>query len=74
MLASERTNYLDTRRKKYFNESHTNEKKHRHVSLSPQRKDIPLVLIEQKALNHVPSVRSQQVRFSANAGMILCKC
>jgi len=67
MLAAERTNYLDTRRKKYFTDSHVS-RKHRHVSASPQRKDIPLVLVEQQTSNHQSSVRSHQVRFTSNAG------
>lgn len=72
MLASERTNYLDTRRKRYFNDSHM-DRKHRHLSVSPQRKDIPLVLIEQQALNHVSNVRSHQVRFSKTSGRLNIK-
>jgi hypothetical protein len=73
MLASERTNYLDARRKKYFTDPHNDNKKRRYLSLSPQRKDVPLVLIEQQTLNHASNVRSHQVRFSANAGMMIQK-
>jgi len=72
MLAAERTNYLDTRRKNYLNETH--HRKHRHLSSSPQRKDIPLVLIEQQSSsNHESNARSHQVRFSTNAGKIKVK-
>lgn len=74
MLAAERTNYLDTRRKNLSTDTHHN-RKHRHLSVSPQRKDIPLVLIEQKqAFNLEPNVRSQQVRFSSNAGTLEKTC
>ncbi len=70
MLAAERTNYLDARRKNLLNER-GNSRKRRHLSVPPQRKDIPLVLIEQQALNHEPNVRSHhQVRFSSNAGTV----
>jgi hypothetical protein len=68
MLAADRTHHLDRRRKKYLNDSNT-VRRHRHSSASPQRKDVPLLLIEQKEFNHVPSVRSHQVHFSTNAGM-----
>lgn len=68
MLAAERTSYLDTRRKNLSSDTHSN-RKHHHLSTSLQRKDIPLVLIEQQqTLNHEPNVRSHQVRFSSNAG------
>ncbi len=70
MLAADRTNYLDTRRKNHTPDSHQNHRKHRHSSQSSQRKDIPLVLIEQQAANHEPNPRSQQVRFSTNAGSL----
>lgn len=66
MLAAERTNYLDNRRKKYFHESHT-DRKHRHLSVSPQRKDIPLVLVERPGSSH-QSISRSQVHFSANDG------
>jgi hypothetical protein len=71
MLAAERTNYLDTRRKNYYNETRSH--KHRNLSSSPERKDIPLVLIEQQSpSNHESKLRSHQVRFSTNnAGMII---
>jgi hypothetical protein len=66
MLAAERTNYLDTRRKNIYDE-----RKHRHLSVSPQRKDIPLVLVEQQASNHEPNRRSHhQVRFTSNTGTL----
>ncbi|CAF2895654.1 unnamed protein product [Rotaria sp. Silwood2] len=65
MLAAERTNYLDNRRKKYFHDSHI-DRKHRHLSASPQRKDIPLVLIEKHASNDERNVRSHQVHFSTD--------
>ncbi|CAF4814333.1 unnamed protein product, partial [Rotaria magnacalcarata] len=65
MLAAERTNYLDQRRKRYFHESH-NEQKHHHLSASPQRKDIPLVLVEKYGSNEQPTSRSHQVHFSTN--------
>ncbi|CAF0837193.1 unnamed protein product [Adineta ricciae] len=68
MLAAERTSYLDTRRKKYFNDPHTDHKT-RHPSPSPQRTDIPLVLIEQQPLNHTQASRSHQVRFSTNTDL-----
>jgi hypothetical protein len=59
MLAADRTNYLDARRK------------HRRFSASSQRKDIPLVLVEQQQpSNYEPNVRSHQVRFSTNAGRV----
>jgi hypothetical protein len=75
MLAAERTNYLDIRRKNLLNERR-NSRKQRHLSASPQRKDIPLVLIEQQALNHEPNVRSHhhQVRFSSNTGTLKVNC
>lgn len=68
MLAAERTSYLDTRRKNSYNDAHN--RKHRHLSASPQRKDVPLVLIEQQDFNHEGSVRSHQVRFSSNTGSV----
>jgi len=67
MLAAERTNYLDARRKNCFTDTRNN-RKQRHLSVPPQRKDIPLVLIEQQALNHESNARSHQVRFSSNTG------
>lgn len=68
MLAAERTNYLDHRRKKYFHETH-HERKRRHLSSSPQRKDIPLVLIEKQVSNQESNLRPHQVRFSTNEGI-----
>ncbi|CAF1120253.1 unnamed protein product [Rotaria sordida] len=67
MLATERTNYLDNRRKRYFYDPHT-DRKHRHVSGSPQRKDIPLVLVEKhgSSSDHEANVRPHQVHFSTN--------
>ena len=69
MLAAERTNYLDHRRKKYFHDSPT-ERQRRYLSESPQQKDIPLVLIKQQKSSYEPSVRSHQVRFSTSEGML----
>lgn len=66
MLAAERTNYLDTRRKHLSQDNH--HRKHRHASSSPQRKDVPLVLVEQHPFNPESSLRSHQVRFSTNTG------
>ncbi|CAF0743263.1 unnamed protein product [Adineta steineri] len=73
MLAAERTTYLDTRRKKYFNDTHVT-RKHRHLSTSPQRKDVPLVLVEQQEQQQSPQqptnhVRSQVVRFPKHADL-----
>ncbi|CAF1512058.1 unnamed protein product [Rotaria sp. Silwood1] len=65
MLAAERTNYLDNRRKKYFYDSHI-DRKHRHLSSSPQRKDIPLVLIEKYTSDQESNQRPHQVHFSTN--------
>jgi hypothetical protein len=72
MLAAERTNYLDSRRKNYHESRH--HRKHRNLSSSPQRKDIPLVLIEQQSSpsNHESMTRLHQVRFSTNAGKLKC--
>jgi hypothetical protein len=58
MLAAERRNRLDPRQKQ----------QQRYASASPQRKGVPLLLVEQHTSNHVPNVRSQQVRFSTSAG------
>ena len=58
MLATERTN----RRKRFSNERNT----YRHSSHSPQRKDVPLLLIEQQEFNHLSNARTQQVRFSTD--------
>lgn len=69
MLAAERTNYLDTRRKHLSHDNHHHHRKHRHLSSSPPRKDVPLVLIEQDTYNNPESsLRSHQVRFSNNTG------
>lgn len=67
MLAAERTNYLDTRRKHLSHDDHLH-RKYRHASSSPQRKDVPLVLVEQHPFNQDPNLRSHQVRFSTNTG------
>ena len=74
MLATERTNYLDTRRKNPSNEARRH--KHRNASFSPSRKDVPLVLIEQQSpsSNHESNLRSHQVRFSTHAGTMRFKC
>lgn len=55
MLAAERTSRSDTRRKQQ-----------RLSSTSLQTKPLPLLLVEsQKTSNHVPTVRSQHVRFTS---------
>jgi hypothetical protein len=61
MLAAERTNRLDTPNKK-----------HRHSSTSLPRKSTPLLLVEQQTSNHVPTIRSQHVRFSTSPGTFIC--
>lgn len=69
MLAAERTNYLDARRKNLYNEN--NHRKHRPLSISPQRKDVPLLLVEQQnsTFQDNPNIRAHQVRFSMNQGI-----
>lgn len=69
MLATERTNYLDHRRKKYFHDNRL-DKKHRHTSASPQRKDIPLLLIEKQSPKQDSHTRPHQVRFSTQEGLL----
>jgi hypothetical protein len=55
MLAAERTSRDDTRRKQQ-----------RVSSTSVQTKPLPLLLVEsRKTLNHVPTIRSQHVRFTS---------
>ena len=55
MLAAERTSRDDTRRKQQ-----------RVSSTSTQSKPMPLLLVEsRKTLNHVPTIRSQHVRFTS---------
>jgi hypothetical protein len=66
MLAAERTNQSEARRKRSVNERNAH-RYQRHFSASPQRKDVPLLLIEQQSSNHVAHVRAHQVRFSSNA-------
>ena len=63
MLAAERTNHHETRRKRHLNEINNR----RRSSTSPQRKDVPLLLVEQQGTNHVTYLRPQ-VRFSTNTG------
>ena len=75
MLAAERTNYLDTRRKHLSHDNHHHHRKHRHLSSSPPRKDVPLVLIEQDTYNKPENnPRSHQVRFSNNTGKDESEC
>jgi len=64
MLAAERTSQSESRRKRHSGT--TDSSSRRHLSVSPQRRDVPLLLVEQQgATNHRGSVRSQQVRFSS---------
>lgn len=58
MLAAERTNHLEKRSKSA----------QRHCSSSSQRKDIPLVLIEQQSGNHDSNLHPSHVRFLASPG------
>lgn len=67
MLAAERTSQSESRRKRHSGT--TDSSSRRHLSVSPQRRDVPLLLVEQQgATNHRGSVRSQQVRFSSASG------
>lgn len=57
MLAAERSSRSDIRMKQPRYSS----------SSSPQRRAVPLLLVEQPSSNHVSNMRSQHVRFSTTA-------
>jgi len=61
MLAAERTNRLDAHRKQQ-----------RFSSTSPQRRTVPLILVEQQTPNHLPNIRSEHVRCTNTGIFYFC--
>ncbi len=61
MLAAERTNRLDAHRKQQ-----------RFSSTSPQRRTVPLILVEQQTPNHLPNIRSEHVRCTNTGTFYFC--